>query len=73
MVEHLGTHWIVGVRLDDVAVWQEAEQEESSIMISIGGYSTLQVDERAHISIDTSEAILFEAETGNRIRDACPG
>lgn len=73
LVEHLGTHSIIGVRLDDVAVWQDAEQEESSIMISIGGYSPLQVDQRVHVLINTSEAILFDAGTGNRIRDECPG
>jgi multiple sugar transport system ATP-binding protein len=67
LVEHLGTHSIVGVQLDSVMIRQDVEQDDNSIMISVNGYSALKVDQRVHVSVDTSEAILFDAETGARM------
>jgi multiple sugar transport system ATP-binding protein len=67
VVEHLGTHSIVGVKLSDVAVQKDAEQDDDSVMISIGGYSELLVDQQVHVSLDAGEVILFDAATGQRI------
>jgi len=67
LVEHLGTHSIVGVQLDNVEIQKDADQDDDSIMISVNGYSALQVGQRVHVSVDTSGGVLFDAGTGDRM------
>ncbi|MCF3934045.1 ABC transporter ATP-binding protein [Acuticoccus sp. M5D2P5] len=66
LVEHLGTHSIVAIRLDDANVLFDDDQDDSSIMVQIDGYSELSINEPVHVSIDPHEITFFDHETGER-------
>jgi multiple sugar transport system ATP-binding protein len=68
LVEHLGTESSIAVVLDGASTTHTDGGSEEFIMITKPGYSELTIGQKVHMTFDTTQMVLFEAATGNRIR-----
>ncbi|MBX4970010.1 multiple sugar transport system ATP-binding protein [Rhizobium binae] len=68
MVEHIGAESVIGVRLDEARTAHEADQSIDAVMITVPGYTDLTVDDVVGLSFDPTQAVVFAATTGERLR-----
>jgi multiple sugar transport system ATP-binding protein len=67
LVEHLGTHSNVALRLDGVATRHDEEQQDDLVMVTVDGYSQLKIDQRVFVSVDVDKITLFDQASGKRL------
>lgn len=71
LVEHLGTHSNVALRLDDVATHHDEDQQDDLVMVVVEGYSQLEINHKVHVTVDVGKITLFDQATGARIEPKC--
>jgi multiple sugar transport system ATP-binding protein len=67
LVEHLGTHSIIAVQLENVSTRHDEDQQDDSIMVMVDGYSQLKINQRVFVSMDVDKIILFDHDTGKSL------
>ena len=73
LVEHVGAESIVTVRLDTARTAHDRDDGVGDeIMVTQAGYSTLQAGDKVRVSLDLTQAVLFSAESGQRISNDIP-
>lgn len=68
MVEHIGAESIVAVRLDEGRTAHNDDGDIDAVMVTLPGYCDLQLGQEVYLVIDSSQAVLFSAATGKRVR-----
>ena len=68
LVEHIGAESLITVRLADVRTGHEEDgQGKDEVMATSQGYSDLRPGDPVGLEPDLSEAVLFSAQTGQRL------
>jgi len=68
LVEHIGAESLISVRLDAARnAHDDQDGPRDQIMVIAPGYSDLCPGDRVGLSLDMAEAVLFSAETGQRL------
>ncbi len=68
LVEHIGAESLISVRMAQARTGhEEQETVRDEVMVTIPGYSELRPGERVGLTVDLAEAVLFAADTGQRI------
>jgi multiple sugar transport system ATP-binding protein len=68
LVEHIGAESLIAVRLDSAQnAHDDQDGPRDQIMVTTPGYSDLRPGDRVSLTLDLSEAVLFSAETGQRL------
>jgi multiple sugar transport system ATP-binding protein len=69
LVEHIGAESVIAVKLKHATTAHDEEgQASNEVMVTTSGYSDLAVGDEISVSLDLTDAILFSAETGRRLR-----
>lgn len=68
MVEHIGAESVIGVRLDEARTAHEADQSIDAVMITVPGYTDVDVGDSVQLTFDMAQAVLFSATSGERLR-----
>ncbi len=69
VVEHIGAESQVSVELKQAATaHRDEDHDQKGVMVTIQGYSELKVGDSVAVGADLSEAALFSAESGERLR-----
>jgi multiple sugar transport system ATP-binding protein len=68
MMEHVGAESVIAVKLNGTKTAHREDGEIDAVMITQPGYSNLKLGDSVGLTFNLAEAVMFSAETGERLR-----